>query len=152
MAEVIKLTNKYIDVSNVYDSNKSKTQQQFNSDISSNVSTLSGTVSGNYTTLNNKITSTNTTVTNNYNTLNNKITTINNTLPSKANYDTSIFNNVKFFNNLPNERFAILEWANKDRSGVRANYSTMELIFTKSGLFLSCYNTTNNSWETIWSK
>ncbi len=152
MAEVIKLTDKYIDASDVYDVNKSKTQQQFNTDISNSVSSLSSTVSSNNTTLTNKISSTNTTVTNNYNTLNNKITTINNTLPSKVNYNTSIFNNVEFYNNIPDERFAIIKWENKDRSGVRANYSTMELIFTKSGMFLSCYNTTNNSWETIWSK
>lgn len=32
MAEVIKLTDKYIDTSGVYDTNLSKTQQQFNTD------------------------------------------------------------------------------------------------------------------------
>lgn len=38
MAEVIKLTNKYIDASNVYDSNQSKTQSELNSIFTSNYS------------------------------------------------------------------------------------------------------------------
>ena len=40
MAEVIKLTDKYIDTSSVYDVNQSKTQKDINASVSSSLSSL----------------------------------------------------------------------------------------------------------------
>lgn len=45
MAEVIKLTDKYIDASDVYDVNQSKTQQDINSSVNSSIQSMNSNLS-----------------------------------------------------------------------------------------------------------
>ena len=129
MSQSVKLSDgSYIDASAVYDSNKSKTQQQFNADVENNV-TAARTAADNAQ------------------------NTANDAQSTKVHRNTTYYSDAYIGNDIPSERYfeLILSVASSGRTGVNANYSQLHLIATKSGLMLTALNPSTNVWTTIWS-
>ena len=136
MSQSVKLSDgSYIDASAVWDSNKSKTQQQFNIDISNDVATAQTTADAAQTAANNAQ------------------NTANDAQANKVHRNTTYYSDVYIGNDVPSDRHfeLILSVASSGRTGVNANYSQLHLIATKSGLQLTALNPSTNVWNTIWS-
>ena len=128
MSQSVKLSDgSYIDASAVWDSNKSKTQQQFNADVESKV-TAAQTAA------------------------NNAQNTANDAQSTKV-HRTSTYSDAYIGNDVPSERYfeLILSVASSGRTGVNTNYSQLHLIATKGGLMLTALNPSTKVWTTIWS-